>query len=93
MSGFRGEVVLYDIFLDRLPRIDLHGFDRDSARVAINDFIDDSIILGYSEVVIVHGIGSGIIKNVVQEVLAKRKDIVDFYILGENVGCTKVIIK
>ena len=84
---------MYDIFLDRLPRIDLHGFDRDSARVAINDFIDDSVILGYSEVVIVHGIGSGIIKNVVQEVLAKRKDIVDFYILGENVGCTKVIIK
>ena len=27
------------VFIDSLPKLDLHGFDRDSARVAINDFI------------------------------------------------------
>ena len=83
----------YDIFLDQLPKIDLHGFDRESARVLVNDFVDDSIALGYDKVVIVHGIGSGIVRRVVQEVLSKRKDILNFYIVPYNVGCTLVIIK
>ena len=82
-----------DIFLERLPKIDLHGFDRESARVAVGDFIDESVILGYSRVVIVHGIGSGIVKNVVQEVLSKRKDVLNFYIVPENIGCTMVVLK
>jgi DNA-nicking Smr family endonuclease len=31
---------VYDIFLERYPKIDLHGYDRDSARMVTNDFID-----------------------------------------------------
>ena len=31
-----------DIFLDMLPSIDLHGFDREGARVATCDFILES---------------------------------------------------
>ena len=44
----------YDIFLDRLPHIDLHGYDRESAKVAVNDFILESSILNHKEVVIIH---------------------------------------
>ena len=82
-----------DIFLDRYPRIDLHGYDRDMARVMVNDFLDESIQMEYSTVIIVHGIGSGIVKNSVLDTLAKRKDIVDFHVVPENVGCTIVKIR
>ena len=34
------------IFIDSLPKLDLHGYDRDSARVAINDFIKDNQKMG-----------------------------------------------
>ncbi len=82
-----------DIFLAQLPKIDLHGFDRDSARVAVNDFIDEAIAMGYDEILIIHGIGSGIVKNVVRDVLTKRKDILKFHLVPENIGCTIVVIK
>ena len=82
-----------DIFLDRYPRIDLHGYDRDMARVMVNDFLDEAIQMEYSTVIIVHGIGSGIVKNSVFDTLAKRKDIVDFHVVPENVGCTIVKIR
>ena len=36
-----------DIFINNLPQLDLHGYDRESARVAINDFIKDSIRKNY----------------------------------------------
>lgn len=83
---------IYDIFLDRLPKIDLHGYDRDSARVAVNDFIDEAVLMHYSEVLIIHGIGEGIIKNVVHETLSKRKDVDGYHVAMENVGCTVVMV-
>ena len=83
---------VYDIFLEGLPKIDLHGFDRESARVAVNDFVDEAILMGYSRILIVHGIGDGIVKDMVHSVLSKRKDIVDFRLASENIGCTIVTI-
>jgi len=47
---------LNDIFLDRLPKIDLHGFDRDSARVRVNDFVEEAYLVGYDEILFIHGI-------------------------------------
>ena len=84
---------VYDIFLDRLPKIDLHGYDRESARVAVNDFVRESIMMGYSEIVIIHGIGKGIVKKTVQETLSKNKDVISYYLDGMNVGCTVVKIR
>ena len=34
-----------DIFLNRYPHIDLHGLDRDSARMVTNDFVLENVIL------------------------------------------------
>lgn len=82
-----------DIFLERLPRIDLHGFDRDSARVAVNDFIDEAFLMGYDEVVIIHGIGSGIIRDIVKEGLSRNKKVISYHISGMNVGCTVAKIR
>ena len=81
---------LYDIFLDNLPKIDLHGYDRDSARVKVNDFIDEACFMKYDKVVIVHGIGSGILKEVVSDTLKKNKRVLSFNVVGSNIGCTLV---
>jgi DNA mismatch repair protein MutS2 len=79
---------VYNIFLDRLPKIDLHGFDRDSAIIATNDFIRDSIELGHKEILIIHGIGTGIIKNTVHETLSKNKNVYSYKLDSFNTGCT-----
>ena len=81
-----------DIFLDRLPKIDLHGETKDTARVIVNDFIDEASIMGYKEIVIIHGIGTGVLKNEVKETLSKNKKVKSFYIDALNIGCTVVKI-
>lgn len=84
---------LNDIFLDRLPKIDLHGFDRESARVRVNDFVEEAYIIGYDEILFVHGIGSGIVKEAVLDTLGKNKKVLSYHIVGSNVGCTVAKIK
>ena len=81
---------LNDIFLDSLPKIDLHGYDRESARVKVNDFIDEAYFLKYDSVVIIHGIGSGILKESVSETLRRNKKVISYNVVGSNIGCTLV---
>lgn len=77
-----------DIFLNKLPFIDLHGYDKASAIVAINDFILENSLLKNDEILIIHGIGTGILKNTVKEVLQKNKLVTEYKILITNPGCT-----
>lgn len=78
------------IFIDSLPSLDLHGFDRETARVAINDFVNDNIKMKNKFIVIIHGIGSGILKETTQSVLSKNKKVIEFKIHPFNIGCTLV---
>ena len=82
-----------DIFLERYPQIDLHGFDRDSARVTTLDFISENITLGNEVIVIVHGKGTGILKKEVHEVLKNSKDVIEYHTDNFNDGCTVVKLK
>ena len=84
---------VYDVFLDILTKIDLHGFDRESARVMVNDFVDEAYELGYLEILIIHGIGSGIVKEATHEALSRNKKVLDFHLCGENIGCTVVQVR
>lgn len=81
------------IFINNYPKLDLHGYDRDSARVAINDFINDNHKMKNELLTIVHGIGSGVIKEETQKTLHKNPLVVDFKIYNFNEGCTIVQIK
>lgn len=81
------------IFIDNLPKLDLHGYDRETARVAVNDFVKDNKKLKQKFINIVHGIGSGILKNSVHEQLRKNKDVLDYKTFYYNQGCTIVKIK
>lgn len=81
------------VFIDSLPKLDLHGFDRDSARVAINDFIKDNKKMGNEVVLIVHGIGAGIMRETCLITLSHNKDVTDFKSAYGNRGCMLVQIK
>lgn len=76
------------IFINNLPTLDLHGFDRQTAKVAIDDFINDNIKMKNSFIVIIHGIGSGILKDTTQKTLAINKKVIEYKIYPFNVGCT-----
>lgn len=76
-----------------LPSLDLHGYDRDTARVAINDYIRDSITEGHEFINIIHGIGSGIIRKTTIEVLSKNKKVINFKSSYFNQGSTVVQLK
>ena len=81
------------IFVNNLPSIDLHGLDRDAARVKVLEFIKDSKTLKTEIVCIVHGIGSGVIKNEVHNTLKRNKEVIDYKLFYNNTGCTIVKIK
>lgn len=81
-----------EIFYKNLPAIDLHGLDRDSARVAIEDFVRDNYKQKNEYFVIVHGIGNGILKETTRLTLSKNKRVINFKIIYNNVGSTIVRI-
>ncbi len=76
------------IFIDQFPTLDLHGFDRDSARVKINEFIQDNVTMGNEFITIVHGVGSGILKQETLETLRRNKNVVEYQLFKGNIGCT-----
>lgn len=75
-----------------MPRIDLHGEDRISARILVKSFINDNYLLGNLEFAIVHGIGQGILRKEVDEVLKKDKRVLEYGTDYFNMGCTLVRI-
>ncbi|MBR3116768.1 MAG: Smr/MutS family protein [Bacilli bacterium] len=83
---------MIDIFTENLPHLDLHGEDRINALIKVDEFINDNIKLRNKRIVIIHGIGTGILRNSVHEYLKKDKR-VEEYILGINNGQTIVSLK
>ena len=77
----------------QLPSIDLHGYDRDYARILINEFIDDQYKLKQENIIIVHGNGSGILKKMTQDVLKRNKYVKEYKIDNFNSGMTIVTLK
>ena len=86
------EIIIDDIFLKNIPKIDLHGYTGDMARVAVKDFIDENVILRNNKLLIVHGVGLGIVKKNVYEELSHNKYVSKYYLSGFNIGCTIVEI-
>lgn len=81
------------IFVNNLPSIDLHGLDRDTARLKVLEFIKDNKIIKNEIICIVHGIGNGIIKTEVHNTLKRNKNVIDYKLFYNNTGCTIVKIK
>ena len=71
-----------------MPKLDLHGEDVIRARIKIRDFINDNFVIGNLEIAIIHGVGKGIIKKEVLDMLKKDKRIEEYNIDCFNGGCT-----
>lgn len=83
---------LNDIFTSYLPKLDLHGEDSIGAKVRTNDFIMENAFLHNDQVVIIHGIGDGIVKNIVHETLKNNKHVNNYKQDNFNPGCTIVYL-
>lgn len=78
---------------DHLPTLDLHGIDRDYARILINEFIEDNYRIKNTQIIIIHGNGTGIIKKTTQETLKQHKLVEEYKIDNFNSGMTIVTLK
>lgn len=85
--------IFEDIFIKNYPTIDLHGYDRETAKVVVNDFVYENSKLKNYNVVIIHGIGTGIIKQAVHDTLKNNKLVVEYKLHNYNIGMTVVKIK
>lgn len=81
------------ILYSQMPTLDLHGFDRDYARIMINDFIRDQHSLKNKKVIIIHGIGTGILRKTTFDTLKKNKFVLDFKLDNFNSGQTIVSLR
>ena len=79
--------------MNNLPHLDLHGEYSFSSEVLVKEFINDQISLHNKKFCIIHGIGKGIVRKTVHEVLKNDKRIKSYYIDFFNPGCTIVEIK
>ena len=78
------------MYLSSIRSIDLHGMDRITAKIAVDEFINDLIRLKETDGVIVHGIGTGILRREVGEYLRHDKRILEYKLDFMNPGCTVI---
>ena len=81
------------VLYSNIKEIDLHGMDRYSASLAINEFINDSYILKVKYLKIVHGKGTGVLRKTTLDTLKHNKNVLDYKLDIFNDGCTVVLLK
>jgi dsDNA-specific endonuclease/ATPase MutS2 len=81
------------IDVNKLPTLDLHGESSDIARVLIDSFIKENIKLKREFIAIVHGKGTGILRNTTRKVLMHNKSVEEFKLYWFNDGMTVVKLK
>ena len=59
----------------------------------VNEFINDNLKLKKEIIVIVHGRGTGVLKNAVHETLKNNKNVLEYKTYYNNLGCTIVKLK
>ena len=82
-----------DPFLYKAPHLDLHAFDRTGAVAMIKMFIDENIRIDNKTIIVVHGKGSGILKNATHEYLKSERRVKSFKTNNYNDGETIIVLK
>jgi DNA mismatch repair protein MutS2 len=79
-----------------LPELDLRGRDSEAAMMEADQYLDNAFLAGLREVSIIHGKGTGILRNAIHQMLRKHPHVKSFrlgkYGEGET-GVTIVTIK
>ncbi len=81
------------LYRSNMPQLDLHGEDRIGAKIKVNIFLNDNYRLENDEIAIIHGVGKGILKKEVLDILRKDGRVSEFNIDCFNEGCTLVKLK
>ena len=81
------------IVLNSFPKIDVHGETSDTVVAVVNSFINDNYKLKEKYIVIIHGKGSGILKNKVHELLKNNKLVDEYKLDVDNIGQTIIKLK
>ncbi len=81
------------LFRSNMEQLDLHGEDRIGAKIKVRSFLNDNYKLGNKEIAIVHGVGKGILKKEVLDILRHDKRVEEYNIDMFNEGCTLVKLK
>jgi len=74
------------------PELDLHALTVDEALPQLDWYLNAAFMVGYSEVRVVHGKGSGILRQAVNRELRKNLLVKSFRIGGHREGQTGVTI-
>ncbi len=61
--------------IDFNPNIDVRGMRADEALIHIQRFLDDAVLLGVHQIHILHGKGTGALRQVIQEYLRANRDV------------------
>ena len=67
-------------------KLDLHGLRRDEAIELLDKFISDSLVAGFDEVIVYHGIGAGILAAAVSSFLKDHPKVLSFCDAPPNLG-------
>lgn len=81
------------LLFENVPTLDLHGMDRDYAKLLVKEFLNDAKKMHQERLVIIHGKGSGILKRTVHETLAKNSSVERYELDLYNDGCTLVKLR
>ncbi|MFV0556783.1 MAG: endonuclease MutS2 [Lactovum sp.] len=73
-------------------QLDLRGSRYEAASMEIDNYIDQALLANLGQITIVHGIGTGVIRDLVQKKLAQNKRIKDFEFAPMNAGGTGATI-
>ncbi len=74
------------------PKLDLRGERYDAAQHKVDKYLDDAFLAGLNEVEIVHGKGTGALRQAVEEVLEKNYHVKDYRLGRQKEGGMGVTI-
>ncbi len=80
------------IFWKFYPSIDLHGEYTTTAYTVIHEFLKEQQKLGKEYVVIIHGKGTGKLKEEVHHILSQESIVLEYHLDPDNLGQTLVHI-
>ena len=66
--------------------LDLRGERYEDAAILIDKYLDDAIFAGFKQVSIIHGFGTGVIRELVQKTLKNNKNVESFRYGGNGEG-------
>ncbi len=77
----------------RVPKLDLHGEYAVTAYTTVHNFLQDQIKLKQPYVILIHGKGTGKLKEEVHKILSKEPNVLEYYLDSKNLGQTIIHLK